>query len=104
MPSLEVPVVIVGGGPVGLAVAIGLRHHGVDCLLVERHPSTLDFPKGRRVTVRSVEIFRQWGLEDSIVAVSLPRSESLFVFRGGSLFADDFSRVDLGTAETTELS
>ena len=29
-------------------------------MLVERHPSTLDFPKGRRVTVRSMEIFRQW--------------------------------------------
>jgi putative polyketide hydroxylase len=104
MPSLEVPVLIVGGGPVGLATAIGLRRHGVDCLLVERHPSTLDFPKGRRVTVRSVEIFRQWGLEDSVVAVSLPRSESLFVFRGASLFAEDFSRVDLRTAETDPLS
>ena len=95
---------VVGGGPVGLAVAIGLRRHGVDCLLVERHSSTLDFPKGRRVTVRSVEIFRQWGLEDSVVAVSLPRSESLFVFGGESLFADAFSRVDLGTAETHSLS
>lgn len=104
MPSLEVPVVIVGGGPVGLATAIGLRHHGVDCLLVERHPGTLDFPKGRRVTVRSVEIFRQWGLEDNVVAVSLPRSESLFVFRGDCLFAEEFSRVDLGSAETTALS
>lgn len=104
MPSLEVPVLIVGGGPVGLATAIGLRRHGVDCLLVERHPGTLEFPKGRRVTVRSVEIFRQWGLEDSVVAVSLPRSESLFVFRGDSLFAEDFSRVDLRTAETQSLS
>lgn len=104
MPSVEVPVLIVGGGPVGLATAIGLRRHGVDCLLVERHPSTLDFPKGRRVTVRSVEIFRQWGLEDSVVAVSLPRSESLFVFRGESLFAQDFSRVDLRTSESHSLS
>ena len=52
--SLEVPVLVVGGGPVGLLMAVGLRHGGVDCLVVEKHASTLDFPKGRRVTTRTV--------------------------------------------------
>src|SRR6266700_2436667 len=48
--SVDVPVLVVGGGPVGLLMATGLRHFGVDCLVVEKHASTLDFPKGRRVT------------------------------------------------------
>ncbi len=58
MASVETPVLIVGGGPVGLSTAIGLRELGVACVVAERHATTLDFPKGRRVTVRSMEIFR----------------------------------------------
>ena len=83
---------IVGGGPVGLATAIGLRRFGVPCVLVERHASTLDFPKGRRVTVRSMEIFRQWGLEEAVEAVALPRGESLAIYWGETLLASDFRR------------
>ena len=52
------PVLIVGGGPIGLSMAIGLRHLGVECVVVERHDSTLrNFPKGRAVQARSMEIF-----------------------------------------------
>jgi 2-polyprenyl-6-methoxyphenol hydroxylase-like FAD-dependent oxidoreductase len=103
-PSVETSVLIVGGGPVGLAIAIGLRRLGVECLVVERHPATLDFPKGRRVTVRSMEIFRQWDLEQAIVEVSLPRSESLFIFSGESLFAHDFHRLAMRGPETISAS
>jgi putative polyketide hydroxylase len=89
---MDVPVVIVGGGPVGLSMAIGLRHQGVECLVVESHSSTLDFPKGRRVTVRSVEIFRQWGVADAVAEASLPRGESLFVYQGDTLLSPEFRR------------
>ena len=58
--SWNTPVVIVGGGPVGLAMAIGLRHFGIECTLVEQHLSTLDFPRGRGVNVRIMEILRRW--------------------------------------------
>ena len=78
-PSTSVS--IVGGGPVGLSAAIGLRHFGVECLVIEKHPSTSRFPKGRAVTARTMEIFRQWGLEDAITAAGLPRDEPLCVCR-----------------------
>jgi len=39
-PVAEVPVLIVGAGPAGLALSLSLRRHGVDHLLVERHPGT----------------------------------------------------------------
>jgi putative polyketide hydroxylase len=89
---VDVPVLIVGGGPVGLLLAVGLRHFGVDCLVAEKHASTLDFPKGRRVTARTVEIFRQWGLEAAVSAVSLPQAGSLFVFEGETLLGASFRR------------
>src|SRR5512135_3193153 len=89
---LTVPVLVVGGGPVGLLMATGLRHFGIDCLLVEKHASTLDFPKGRRVTTRTMEIFRQWGLEAAVASVSLPRADSLVSFEGETLLGSDYRR------------
>jgi 2-polyprenyl-6-methoxyphenol hydroxylase-like FAD-dependent oxidoreductase len=85
-------VVIVGAGPVGLCTAIGLRHFGVDCAVVERHPSTLDFPKGRGVLARPFEIFRQWGLEDRVAAVCLSPGQAASMFQGNTLFGDAFKR------------
>ena len=87
------PVLIVGGGPVGLAVAIGLRHFGVDCLLVEQHDSTLDFPKGRAVNARAMEILRQWDVEDRVRAVGLPAEETSFGFLGETLLASEFTLI-----------
>src|SRR5438067_13028383 len=100
----EMSVLIVGGGPVGLTMAVGLRHFGIDCMVVERHASTLDFPKGRRVTTRTVEIFRQWGIDDAVEAVSLPREESLFIYEGETLLAEEFRRDELGTPSASAAS
>src|SRR5204862_2852792 len=64
-------------------------------MVVEKHASTLDFPKGRRVTTRTVEIFRQWGLEAAVSEVSLSRGDSLFVFEGETLLGAEFQRREL---------
>jgi 2-polyprenyl-6-methoxyphenol hydroxylase-like FAD-dependent oxidoreductase len=98
--SLETEVLIVGGGPVGLALAVGLRRLGVSCLLVERHASTLDFPRGRGVTVRTMEILRQWDLAADIEAAGLPRDDSLYVFSGHALLAEEFSRVGVPSEQS----
>jgi 2-polyprenyl-6-methoxyphenol hydroxylase-like FAD-dependent oxidoreductase len=68
------PVLIVGGGPVGLATALELARHGVRSLLVERHDTTTQHPKTRNVNTRTMEIARGWGrsVYDAIVAVNLP--------------------------------
>jgi putative polyketide hydroxylase len=73
-------------------------------MLLERHASTLDFPKGRRVTVRSMEIFRQWNLEEAVFDIALARGESLFVFRGDTLFADEFKRTGQPTPDVSPFS
>jgi putative polyketide hydroxylase len=83
---------------------LGLRHFGVECTVVEKHVSTLDFPKGRRVNTRTVEILRQWGLEAAVADVSLPRAESLFVFEGDTLLAADFQRRELPGDEVNPAS
>jgi putative polyketide hydroxylase len=99
--DVETEVIVVGAGPVGLATAIALRRFGVDCVVLERHDSTLDFPRGRGVTVRTMELMRRWGLEEAVVAVGLPRAESLAVFVGENLLASDFQRFALPDQPST---
>src|SRR5829696_415900 len=63
-------VLIVGGGLAGLSTALFLSWHGVRSLLVERHPDLLIHPRARGFTQRTVELFRQVGLEPAIRAAS----------------------------------
>ncbi|MFI2761609.1 FAD-dependent monooxygenase [Streptomyces echinatus] len=62
------PVLIVGGGPVGLTARALLARWGVPALLVERHAELSHFPRSRLVNVRSMEIYRRLGLADRITA------------------------------------
>src|SRR5687767_8954639 len=75
----RVPVFIVGGGPVGLALALALDRFGIRSLVVERSPTTTDHPKSRGCWVRTMEIFRQWGVEDAIRARGLADGTDVFV-------------------------
>src|SRR5436190_610138 len=77
----EVPVLIVGGGPVGLTASILLSREGVRSLLVERHPGTAVHPKARAINARSLEMYRQCGVEAAIRGAGLgPEHTSLIVW------------------------
>lgn len=66
----EVPVLIVGGGPVGLASAILLAQHGVEVLLVERRTFDARFPRAHLLNVRTMEIFHEMGVADDIYSLA----------------------------------
>src|SRR5215510_3009306 len=73
-------VLIVGGGPVGLAMALLLDRFGIDCVVVEKSATTTDHPKSRGCLVRTMELFRQWGVEAAIRARGLPEGSDTFAF------------------------
>lgn len=77
---MDTTVVIVGGGPVGLTLANLLDQFEIDCVVVERNPTTTTHPKARGVTQRSMEIFRRLGVEDAIRARGLPSHADSIVF------------------------
>lgn len=67
-------VVIVGGGPVGLGLAIDLGQRGVRCTLVERNVAPQPIPKGQNLTQRTLEHFFFWGAEPALRAArTIPR-------------------------------
>lgn len=59
-------VAIVGGGPVGLGLAVELGRRGVPAVMVERQDSLHTVPKGQNLTQRTMEHFRAWGVEEEI--------------------------------------
>ena len=61
-------VVIVGGGPVGVALAVELGLRGMSCALVERHREPQRIPKGQNLTQRTLEHFYFWGVVDELRA------------------------------------
>jgi len=64
-------VVIVGGGPVGTALAVELGLRGISCGLIERRLEPQRIPKGQNLTQRSVEHFYFWGVADELRAARL---------------------------------
>jgi 2-polyprenyl-6-methoxyphenol hydroxylase-like FAD-dependent oxidoreductase len=74
----KVQVLVVGGGPVGLAMALLLDRFGISYAVLERGASVTDHPKARGVDIRSMELFRQWGVEDKIKARGLAPGADVF--------------------------
>jgi 2-polyprenyl-6-methoxyphenol hydroxylase-like FAD-dependent oxidoreductase len=64
-------VVIVGGGPVGVALAVDLGLRGISCALVESRVGLPRIPKGQNLTQRTLEHFQFWGLVDELRAARL---------------------------------
>lgn len=59
-------IIIVGGGPVGIALAIELGQRGIRCTVVEPHRTPQLIPKGQNLTQRTMEHFHFWGVESQV--------------------------------------
>jgi 2-polyprenyl-6-methoxyphenol hydroxylase-like FAD-dependent oxidoreductase len=67
------PVLIVGGGPVGLALAGDLGWRGIRCTLIERTDGSIYQPRMDLVGIRTMEFCRRWGLVGAVEASPYPR-------------------------------
>lgn len=87
---MEYQVIIIGGGPVGLGLAIELGQRGVHVGLAEKYETIQPIPKGQNLTQRTVEHFRAWGVEQEIQSArTMPQDYPIGgVIAYGSLLSD----------------
>lgn len=84
----ESPVLIVGGGPVGLALALGLARHGVRSIVAEADDSVCEGSRAACISRRSLEILERLGVAGRFLSKGLPwttgrsyyRTEEVLVF------------------------
>ncbi len=72
MGSVDVPVLIVGGGGAGLSASLLLSGLGVETLLVSARPETSDLPKAHVLNQRTMEILRDVGVAAAIYERGTP--------------------------------
>ncbi len=77
---MDTQVLVVGGGPTGLTLAVALGKRGVKCTLVEQKEAPQFLPKMERCNARTMEIYRRMGLAERIRSAGLPADCPMDVF------------------------
>lgn len=95
----DTPVLIVGGGPIGLALAADLGRRGVAAMLIERNENKLGPAKMLEVSVRTMEFCRQLGIADRVYNWGFPLDYPL-----DNAFVTDMQRYEIGRIEIPSLA
>jgi 2-polyprenyl-6-methoxyphenol hydroxylase-like FAD-dependent oxidoreductase len=72
MAALDSSVIIAGGGPAGLMLAIELGRREIPTLLLSDRPSTTTFPQANATQARTMEHYRRLGFAAAIRSIGLP--------------------------------
>lgn len=102
--ATETQVLIVGAGPVGLALALDLGWRGIDCILVEQGDGSVDQPKLGLVNVRTMEHCRRWGITQQIINCPHAKDYEQNIVFVTSLDGYELARQDYPTFANTPTS
>jgi 2-polyprenyl-6-methoxyphenol hydroxylase-like FAD-dependent oxidoreductase len=97
--SVETPVLIVGGGPIGLALAADLGRRGVAALLIEKSEDRRAPAKMLEVSVRTMEFCRQLGVAEAVRHWGFPLDHAI-----DSAFVTDMQGYEIGRIVTPSLA
>jgi flavin-dependent monooxygenase StaC len=94
----ETDVLIVGGGPVGLALALDLASRGISHLVIDAGDGVVRHPKVSTVGPRSMEHFRRWRVADRVRAAGWPPDHPLDIAWVTRVGEHEIYRLERGTA------
>jgi 2-polyprenyl-6-methoxyphenol hydroxylase-like FAD-dependent oxidoreductase len=92
-------VLIVGGGPIGLALAADLGRRGVDTLLIERRPDKLASARMLEVGARTMEFCRRLGIAEEVRNWGFPTHYNL-----DTVFVTGLEGYEIGRVKSGSLS
>lgn len=95
MRVVETDILIVGAGPAGLAAAATVARYGANAITVTKFSGTANSPRAHITNQRTVEIFRDFGIEESVMAEAMPQD-----LMGTQVFATSFSGMELSRMMT----
>ena len=94
--KIETSVLIVGGGPVGLTLALDLAWRGIDVTVAElRQAGEPPSPKCNQVSARSMEIYRRLGVAGKIRDAGLPADYPNDVVSCTSVTGHELARLNI---------
>jgi 2-polyprenyl-6-methoxyphenol hydroxylase-like FAD-dependent oxidoreductase len=89
------PIVIVGAGPVGMALAMFLDFHGVPSILVDSATTSRMLPKGNTHNARTMEHYRRLGIAVSLRQLGLPPDHPTDVGYFTRLLGHELARIPM---------
>ena len=93
--DITTDVLIVGGGPSGLMLAIELGCRGIACVVLEEDTGPPQLPKANATSARTMEHYRRRGFADQIRALGLPADHAQDVTYHTRLVSDELARFQI---------
>ena len=95
MNTVVTDVLVVGAGPAGLTASALLARHGTRAITVTRYPGTAHSPRAHITNQRTVEVFRDLGIEDKVRAIATPNE-----LMGNNVWATSFAGEEIARLKT----
>jgi 2-polyprenyl-6-methoxyphenol hydroxylase-like FAD-dependent oxidoreductase len=91
----EIPVLICGGGSVGLSLAAELGWRNVECLVFDQGEALNPHPRANAVANRTMEYYRRWGIDQTITEAGVPPDHPADYYWVSSLHGRELHHISL---------
>lgn len=93
--TIETDVLVIGAGPAGLTTSALLATYGVDAVTITRYSGTANSPRAHITNQRTMEVFRDLGIEDRVCELATPNH-----MMSNNVWATSFAGQELARLQT----